>query len=163
MSDKNKTKTTPVNDNLDDSERIGKNIAVALKAYHMYIDRKLKAQDLDISRGPLFLLYLLYQEGPMTQHQLSELLYVDKAAVHRTTAKLIEKGFITREASQQDRRKILLHLTPKAYIYQHELSGILEEIDQEIKAQFPSQNMKVTLEMLKNVSCYLEKRSSHEF
>ncbi len=158
MDEEPKTKIKEENDY--QQEHIGKNLAHALKAFNMYLDFKLKDKGFELSRSPFFLLYTLYKMAPVTQHQLSEHLYVDKAAVNRAAHKLEKQGYIIREASKQDRRKAYFYLTAKAYAWQEEITGLLEEIDGEIKGCFTEEDNEKLLRLLKSIAQVWEEGQS---
>lgn len=146
-------------ENRDD--HLGKYLSITFRAYEMFLDNRLKEKNFELTRGPLFLLYTLYKFGPMSQHELVELLYVDKAAVNRGVVKLEEKGFIKKTYSIEDKRKILLHLTSKGEKYQKRIVSFLEEIDEEIKSCFSEKEVSLFIELLnrlsKNLSFYKSK------
>jgi len=62
-------------------------------------------------------LYLLYRHGNMTQRELMHFRGIRSASLSEILSKMEENGFIQRERSARDRRKVLITLTQ---------SGILE-------------------------------------
>lgn len=68
-------------------------------------------------KGQHRVLYLLYRYGNMTQRELMGFRGIRSASLSEVLSKMEENGFVQRERSAQDRRKVLITLT------QH---GILE-------------------------------------
>lgn len=157
------TYRTRENQKNDPHERhLGKHLAFAFRSYNTFIDQKIKSNNFELSRGQLLILFVLYKNPPLTQHQLSKMLYVDKAAVNRVVLKLEKKGFLVKKTSPYDKRKISLHLTPKAQNYQPVITAFLEEINQEIKEGFTGEEFETLLGLLKKFTNLLGFYSPHD-
>lgn len=56
-------------------------------------------------------LSLLRQNGAMTQKEIQDALGIQAGSLSELAARLEERGFVTREKDEQDRRRIVLRLT----------------------------------------------------
>lgn len=66
----------------------------------------------DISVTQCYALEALVRSGPRTLNELAAELYLDKSTASRVVSTLERKGYITRQTHPQDRRAILIDLTP---------------------------------------------------
>ncbi|MCF8012318.1 MAG: MarR family winged helix-turn-helix transcriptional regulator [Clostridiales bacterium] len=132
-------------------EPIGKYLGIAFRTHAMFIDKKLKSRGFEVSRGQFFLLGVLYKKGPMTQHNLCEMFNMDKAAVNRGVKKIVNMGYIHREVSNEDKRRVLLHLTQKAKDIRPEFYSLLQEVDREIKSGLTEEEIEDVLSILKKI------------
>jgi DNA-binding MarR family transcriptional regulator len=70
-----------------------------------------KASD-DLSDGQFSVLALLYREGPHTVGQLAEAERVTPPSMNRRVNSLEAGGYVTREGSPDDGRKVVVRVTP---------------------------------------------------
>ena len=77
------------------------------------LSRRLRAEKADdeLSEGQMMVLAAIKQDGPLTLSALSERERVTLPSMNRRVNTLVEAGYIEREQSTDDRRKVLLHLT----------------------------------------------------
>jgi DNA-binding MarR family transcriptional regulator len=67
--------------------------------------------DKEMSRNEFFILKTLYEQGSKKSSDLSKMLNVSASHITAVTDSLIEKEWIQRVRSEQDRRIVNLHLT----------------------------------------------------
>lgn len=87
----------------------------------------------------------------ITQDQLAKLIFVNKSNVTRQLASLEKSGFVTRQVSAQDARKIEVYPTAKAESTLPAIQHILKEWNQELMAGWSEarqQNFIAELEQL---------------
>lgn len=77
------------------------------------LSRRLRAEkaDDDLTDGQTTVLGVLSLRGPQTLSQLSEIERVTLPSMNRTVGALVAAGYIEREPSTDDRRKVLLDLS----------------------------------------------------
>ena len=77
------------------------------------LSRRLRAEkaDDDLTDGQTTVLLVLSVNGPRTLSQLSEHERVSLPSMNRTVNALVAAGYVEREPSTHDRRKVLLRLT----------------------------------------------------
>jgi DNA-binding MarR family transcriptional regulator len=75
----------------------------------------LRTADLgDLSLAQLRVLSAVWEKGEVFMTELSDLLKVSPPSITAMVDRLVEKGFLTRTHSRQDRRKVLVCLAPQA-------------------------------------------------
>jgi DNA-binding MarR family transcriptional regulator len=89
---------------LDDDLRI----AVMRLARRMRLERG----GSDVTDGQLSALFVLAKHGPQTLGSLSDFERVTPPSMSRTVGALEGDGLVTRTASADDRRKVLIEITP---------------------------------------------------
>ena len=89
---------------LDDDLRIG----VMRLARRMRLERG----GSDVTDGQLSALFVLVKYGPQTLGSLSDFERVTPPSMSRTVGALEGDGLVTRTASADDRRKVLIEITP---------------------------------------------------
>ena len=108
--------------------------AVSRKIADMY------EREFDISIWQWRILAVLGESEGLTSTQVAARTLMDKPAVSRAAASLVERGLITRTSDTSDRRKAELRLSadgrkvydaviPRALAYERELLGALSEED----------------------------------
>ncbi|WP_344791955.1 MarR family transcriptional regulator [Gryllotalpicola daejeonensis] len=70
-----------------------------------------KASD-DLSDGQFSVLALLYREGPHTVGQLADAEHVTPPSMNRRVNSLEAGGYVARESSPDDGRKVVVRVTP---------------------------------------------------
>lgn len=69
---------------------------------------------LEISGPQLFALLVLRERGSVTITELAQILEVSPPSASAMVDRLVEKGILTREHSREDRRKVLVEVSPAA-------------------------------------------------
>jgi DNA-binding MarR family transcriptional regulator len=87
-----------------------------MEALMRHVYRKLRQEmnevyDKEMSRNEFFILKTLYEQGSKKSSDLSKMLNVSASHITAVTDSLIEKSWIQRVRSVQDRRIVDLHLT----------------------------------------------------
>ena len=72
---------------------------------------RLKRGDADITDNQLSVLFVLHNKGPQTLRSLSDIEKVTPPSMSRTVGALEGDGHVTRTASPDDGRKVLIELT----------------------------------------------------
>jgi DNA-binding MarR family transcriptional regulator len=68
-------------------------------------------------RGQVRILRLLIEHGALTQKELTEMLTLKSGSVSETVGKLEVQGFVTKQRDSEDKRRIVLAITPKGEEY----------------------------------------------
>jgi DNA-binding MarR family transcriptional regulator len=83
----------------------------AIKAYRKLCQHNLDAVADDITVDQALTLIVLDKYPALSQQQIAELVFKDKASITRIIELLIQKGLLAREMHPTDRRKFALSLT----------------------------------------------------
>jgi len=114
-----------------------------------YLEKKLEKFSLSIGTYP-FLLTLNKNEG-VCQNKISNELNVDKAMATRNVRKLIELGYIRKEANREDTRAYKLYVTSKGKEIIPEVIEIIKEwIDILVKGS-SNEKIEESIEFLEQV------------
>ena len=116
---------------------IGRLASILHRQSQVYINRALREFDIT-SAEYSFLLFLYHKEG-ITQDELSLHLYIDKSATARAVKSLEQKGYVTRDKDDEDKRFNRVYLTEKAKHFRDEIRKrvwkwsefLTEDIDEE--------------------------------
>ncbi|WP_235536388.1 MULTISPECIES: MarR family winged helix-turn-helix transcriptional regulator [unclassified Sphingomonas] len=95
------------------------------------------------------LLYLDRYDGP-TQSEVAEMLDVERITLCRMVDRLAESGLVERRADPSDRRVWRLHLTAKAMPLVENLTGIANEMEDNLLAPLDA-GQRATLTGLLNI------------
>ncbi len=76
--------------------------------------RMLKERGMEIHPAHGRILYVLWQEGPMPIHELARRVSLGKSTLTNALDRLEESGEAKRVRSDEDRRTIMVELTPKS-------------------------------------------------
>ncbi|GAA0349283.1 MarR family transcriptional regulator [Oceanobacillus sp. FSL W7-1293] len=79
---------------------------------HKFIIAYGKILDSDISGSQVYILEILTAEGAQKSSELSERIGISLPAITNLTNKLVQKGYIERKTSENDRRITLMQMTP---------------------------------------------------
>lgn len=116
---------------------IGRLVSILHRQSQIYINNALK--DFDITSAEYSFLLCLYKKDGVTQDDLSDYLYIDKSATARAIKSLEQKGYVTRDRDEEDRRFNRIYLTNKAKLNKTEITKriwrwselLAEELDKE--------------------------------
>lgn len=89
---------------------IGKTSHVMLNAFH----RSIQTLNLDVTLPQLGMLHYIYCHDEVTQQELAEITEKDKSSVLRLIDTLERKGYVTRLADANDRRKNIISISGEA-------------------------------------------------
>jgi MarR family transcriptional regulator, organic hydroperoxide resistance regulator len=73
----------------------------------------LRERQLEINQAHGRVLFVLWEEGSMTIHELARRVSLGKSTLTNTLDRLEAAGQVVRVRSPEDRRKVLIELTPK--------------------------------------------------
>lgn len=91
---------------------IGRLISILHRKSQVYINYALS--DFNITSAEYSFLLCLYRKDGKTQEELSSFLDIDKSATTRAIKSLEEKGYVTKEKDDDDKRFNRIYLTDKA-------------------------------------------------
>ena len=83
-----------------------------------------------------------------TTADLAEELFVAKSRVTRIMDRMVKRGFVTRSEDAEDRRRCLVHLTPKGIETTERLLSFILSLHREVLKAIPESSRAETLAML---------------
>lgn len=97
----------------------------AIKAYRKLCQQNIALVMDNLTVDQALALIVLDQYPTLSQHEIAELVFKDKASITRIIELLVKKGFIARAMHATDRRKFDLRITPQGRETIAELSGTI--------------------------------------
>ncbi len=94
--------------------------------------RMLRERGIQINPAQGRILFVLWEEGPMTIHDLAKRSGLVKSTLTSTLDRLEAHGQAVRVRSREDRRKITIELTPKNYA----LHKLYDQVSKEMAGLF---------------------------
>ncbi|QIB68697.1 MarR family transcriptional regulator [Aminipila butyrica] len=131
-------------------EEFGRWISILYRQFQIFINNELK--DLDITSGEYIYLIKLYENEELTQEDLAEIYYIDKAAIARSIRSLENKGYIKRIINQRDKRSYRIQVTEKALNIEHRIYKALKSWDDLISLDVDDEELKKVSHVLKGMS-----------
>lgn len=131
-------------------EEFGRWISILYRQFQIFINNELK--DLNITSGEYIYLIKLYENKELTQEELAEIYYIDKAAITRSIRSLEDKGYIKRIKNQRDKRSYRIQVTDKAVKVKHRIYNALKSWDDLISSDVNDDELKMLSNVLKNMS-----------
>lgn len=104
---------------------LGRWISVLYRNNRWYMEQQMAV--FDLGGGQHVFLFFLYSNNGASQDEISRALQLDKATAARAIQKLEDRGFVTRQVSEKDKRVNHVFLTQKAYDIEQQLRGFSEE------------------------------------
>lgn len=102
-----------------------------------------------IGTGEFDLIHLVRHQPGISQKEISRQLNMDKGAVARRTARLEEKGYLTRTPDPEDGRSQRLYATPKADALKHSKAAVESAFYQWLlEAELPEEDRAAFLRVL---------------
>ena len=94
---------------------VGRLISILYRKNKIYLNAAMKPLNITTAEQPI--LMYLYRHDAVTQEEISAYLQVDKALTTRTVQSLLEKGLVTKEKDEKDKRCNKISLTQKRLGY----------------------------------------------
>lgn len=104
----------PTDQNLSEAYSVLNSFRCIVKSLRVADRAGLKEHGLGASQ--LYVLHELKRDSPLSVNELAQRTATDQSTVSVVVAKLIDKGFLTRERSEVDARRLDLTLTAKGYL-----------------------------------------------
>ncbi len=102
------------------------NLEKAVKTYRQYFQNQLKANGFDITLDQWLILNTIIENPNISQNEIAEKVFKDKASVARIIELLVQNGFLTRSMHPTNRRMFQLSITEKGNETIQKLSGLVQ-------------------------------------
>ena len=131
-------------------EEFGRWVSILYRQFQIFINKELK--DLEITSGECIYLIKLYENKELTQEDLAEIYYIDKAAITRSLRSLEDKGYIKRIKNPRDKRYYSIQVTEKALKVKDRIYNALKTWDDLISLDVNAEEFKMISTILENMS-----------
>lgn len=139
---------------------LGKLFALLTKWYVGAVTAKLSA--LPIDRHFYVLTVIDEMKGEVTQKELAEMVWTDKASMVRILDYLTEKGVIERVQDPTDRRAYRVRTTEFGRSLVPKIKDAFEAVNNSTLADLPAEEAQNTLTSLRKMACNLSQLPSEE-
>ncbi|MBP3568163.1 MAG: winged helix-turn-helix transcriptional regulator [Lachnospiraceae bacterium] len=108
-----------------------------------------------VSTTQCFIIVEIGRNPGISVKELAEILRVDKSGVSRSVEELVQKGFVERNPSKEDRRYVVLNLLPKGQTRFEKIENDMYIKFKEVLEQIPEEKREQVVEALKlyNEAC----------
>ena len=89
--------------------------------------------------------------GEMTASGIVNRAHIHKTKISRAVQKLVEKRFVTRERSEDDRRQEILRHTPAGAAAYRDLREVAMAYDKTLEARFSAEEVRLLRKMLRRL------------
>ena len=118
------------------------------------ISRKIVAdlfQIIDIPHAQLFVLMMLFNEGPRRTCEIGRELKVSAPTVTGIVGRLEKSGYVKRTSAKDDRRTVMVELTAKGRTIANKLRAAVVKRWAEILEKIPSRDAQNYLDILRKI------------
>lgn len=109
-------------------QSLGHLTGLASRLFNRLLTQRFKHAGIDMTAEQWGVILVLNNSEPMTQSQISELLYLEKSSVSRSINGLEKRGWIERRRCPDDSRSKIVHLTAKSLAIVQQCSDIASEV-----------------------------------
>ncbi|MFM2483401.1 MarR family winged helix-turn-helix transcriptional regulator [Celerinatantimonas sp. YJH-8] len=124
---------------------------LASRLFNRLLTQRFKQIGIDMTAEQWGVILVLKNSEPMTQNQISELLYLEKSSVSRSIDGMEKRGWIVRQRSVIDSRQKLVSLTQKALDIVAQCSVIAEEVLRDVQQDVDNDSLQRSQEALLQV------------
>jgi DNA-binding MarR family transcriptional regulator len=136
------------------AERMQQLTKELLRRYQMRDRNEITCCGITVSQ--CYALDALGEHGEMAMIELAGKLYLDKSTATRAIDPLVERGLVQRRFSEQDRREILVSLTPAGAKLHNEIIAHLQASQRQILERIPLQRREDILAALEILSSAMQ-------
>ena len=139
-------------------------LSILVRQMRVYADRRFSKTESSFSEQ-LVLMYLI-GHGPSSHMQVANGLKIDKGSIAKTVAKMEEKGFVSTEVNEKNRREKIISLAPGSTTTVDLMSEVLRDWEEKINVGIDPEDRKtfacVLKRMVANSSTMIEKEEEGE-
>lgn len=134
---------------------IGHRIGYTARRFQAFFIAKLEDYHLNFEQGVL--LFMLFENPNVQLNHIAQELNKNKATISRAIHSLIKKGFVKKIRAQDDRRVLILTLTPAAHDVLQRLIEIFERLDGIFREHFTQEELDLCFDVLERIGERLDK------
>ncbi|WP_196493734.1 MarR family winged helix-turn-helix transcriptional regulator [Ornithinibacillus caprae] len=115
-------------------EKVGYQIGVVAHLFHNQYNEQLAKYDVTVAQARV--LYLLVEQGPQSQGELQQQLYIKGSTMNGIIESLLNKQLIEKSESLHDKRSKMISLTEKGRIIDQQLWDDMAETEDLVLKDF---------------------------
>lgn len=136
---------------MNGDDRLIYRINLAQQKLRAHCNQVLREEGVEVTLGQSGILFLLRRADGQTMGQLSAALAVKNPTLTGLVDRLERSGLVRRQASQEDRRAIRIHVTKKGIQESEKSKIVIKRVNQEIKDGFSKNEIDVFKRVLDGV------------
>lgn len=122
-----------------------------MKHIEPFINAKLSAQGVSLTRQQVVLMKILIDDGPLPQNDLAFLTDRDKTSLTRLINGMEKKNLVARTTSPEDKRVNLVHITKKGEKVLNETAPLLLAIASELEKGVSAADKESVIRTMKKI------------
>jgi MarR family transcriptional regulator for hemolysin len=128
------------------------NLEKTVKIYRQFFQNQLKINGFDITLDQWLTLHTVAEYPDISQNDIAEKVFKDKASVTRIIELLVQNGFLTRAIHPSNRRMFQLTITKKGLTTLDQLTDLVQGFRQTALAGLTPEMLVTTQAVLKTIS-----------
>lgn len=128
------------------------NLEKTVKIYRQFFQNQLKINGFDITLDQWLTLHTVAEYPDISQNDIAEKVFKDKASVTRIIELLVQNGFLTRAIHPSNRRMFQLTITEKGQTTLKKLTDLVQGFRQTALAGITPEMITTTQAVLKMIS-----------
>jgi len=137
--------------NYSHQQSLGHLTGLASRLFNRLLTIRFKQAGIDMTAEQWGVILILRNSEPMTQSQISELLYLEKSSVSRSIDGLEKRGWVERQSSTHDSRSKIVMLTEKSLGVAAECEEIAASVLQDAQQDIDDQELQTSKQHLSKV------------
>jgi MarR family transcriptional regulator, multiple antibiotic resistance protein MarR len=132
-------------------DRLIYQLSIAQRTLRDYTHAALSKLEVKLTMAQAGILFLLKQKDMRNMSELGKIVDVDNSAVTRLIDYLEKYGLVERQVAPDNRRAILIHITPKGIEAIDNAKKIVRSINEEVKKGFTPEEIETYQKVLKGI------------
>lgn len=135
---------------------VGYQVRITHRALQRYLQQHIEPHG--VTPGMWYFLRALWHEDGLTQRELSDIVGTMEPTTLTAIRSMEKNGLVTRTRSEQDRRKINIHLTPRGQALRGELLPLARKVVDDAVEGFSEEERKQLMQFLNRIQKNLHRR-----
>jgi DNA-binding MarR family transcriptional regulator len=128
----------------------------------IFIDQEIDEISKKVTRSELIALFMLHQRDPSTMSQLASDMGLPLSTVTNIRQRLTRRGFIKHYRDSNDRRVILLSLTPEGQMLANKVLETMNRVIQKVKEVLTSEELEQLTRLIMKITTAVQSNSHEE-
>lgn len=124
----------------------------AVKFYHQYVQSQIKKKGFDITIDQWLVLNTIIDFPEITQTEIAERVFKDKASITRIIELLVQNGYISRNEHPYNRRMILLSITEHGISTVEQLKDFIQTFREDALKGIGDAQLQQTQHIMKTIT-----------
>ena len=132
-------------------DRLIYQLSIAQRALRDYTHASLSKAGMNLTIAQAGVLFMLKKKDMCTMSEIGRVVDIDNSAVTRLIDHLEKNGLVERQVDRDNRRAILIRITPKGIESIEKAGKIIRSINEEVKTGFSSEEMEAYKKVISGI------------